>query len=161
MELKDLKELIKFLDRSGFTEFEYEGDSYRIYLSKQSDTAVPQQQIQYMPVQTQTQPQQLNAPVEVKQEPVKVEDKTEPAICNTIEIKSPIVGTFYEAPAPGAAPFVKEGDFVRKGKTLCIVEAMKIMNEIEAEFDCKIIRKIGKNSEPVEYGETIFVVEPA
>lgn len=157
MELKDLKELIKFLDKSGFTEFEYEGDSYRIYLSKQSGIA-PQHNVQYMPVQGS--PQQMNAPLENKQETPVIVDKTESSVCNSIEVKSPIVGTFYEAPAPGAAPFVKEGDIVKKGKTLCIVEAMKIMNEIEAEFDCRIIKKVGKNAEPVEYGETIFIVEP-
>lgn len=157
MELKDLKELIKFLDKSGFTEFEYEGDSYRIYLSKQSSIA-PQHNVQYMPVHAS--PQQMNAPLENKQETPVIVDKTESSVCNSIEVKSPIVGTFYESPAPGAAPFVKEGDIVKKGKTLCIVEAMKIMNEIEAEFDCRIIKKVGKNAEPVEYGETIFIVEP-
>ena len=157
MELKDLKDLIKFLDKSGFTEFEYEGDNYRIYLSKQSSVVMPQQSVQYMPTQTLTQPATVNQ--ELKSEKTVVENNDEVS-CNTIEIKSPIVGTFYEAPAPGAEPFVKEGDIVKKGKTLCIVEAMKIMNEIEAEFDCRIIKKVGKNAEPVEYGETIFIVEP-
>jgi acetyl-CoA carboxylase biotin carboxyl carrier protein len=70
------------------------------------------------------------------------------------------VGTFYAAPSPGASAFVKEGDKVSKGQTLCIVEAMKIMNEIEAEYDCKIVKIVGQNGVPVEFGETIFVVEP-
>jgi acetyl-CoA carboxylase biotin carboxyl carrier protein len=158
MELRELKDLIKFLDKSDFTEFEYENDNYRIYLSKQVNVVsanAAQMQFQPAPVQTQvvSQPQALNEVVgESKQEASKLG-------ANQVEIKSPIVGTFYEAPAPGAEPFVKEGDIVKKGKTLCIIEAMKIMNEIEAEFDCKIIKKVGVNAEPVEYGETIFIVE--
>jgi acetyl-CoA carboxylase biotin carboxyl carrier protein len=89
-----------------------------------------------------------------------VESKETGLTGNQVEIKTPIVGTFYEAPSPGAEPFIKEGDTVKKGQTLCIVEAMKIMNEIEAEFDCKIVRKIGQNAKPVEYGEVIFIAEP-
>jgi acetyl-CoA carboxylase biotin carboxyl carrier protein len=142
MDIKDLKDLIKFLDKSGFTEFEYESDDFRIFLSKQVNVTMPQvMQPTFMQPVTQTLPQQSAQTTD------------------HIEIKSPIVGTFYEAPAPGAEPFVREGDIVKKGKTLCIIEAMKIMNEIEAEFDCKIVKKVGVNAEPVEYGETIFIVE--
>jgi acetyl-CoA carboxylase biotin carboxyl carrier protein len=111
----------------------------------------------FMQPVTQTLPQQSAQTTEN----IATAPKTENVASNPnhIEIKSPIVGTFYEAPAPGAEPFVREGDIVKKGKTLCIIEAMKIMNEIEAEFDCKIVKKVGVNAEPVEYGETIFIVE--
>lgn len=159
MDIKELKDLIKFLDRSGFTEFEYESDDFRIFLSKQANTTT-HQVIQptfthpVAPHALQLQPVQENQDKVTAPQPENIESNP-----NYIEIKSPIVGTFYEAPAPGAEPFVREGDIVKKGKTLCIIEAMKIMNEIEAEFDCKIIKKVGVNGEPVEYGETIFIVE--
>jgi len=158
MDIKDLKDLIKFLDKSGFSEFEYESDDFRIFLSKQVNVTAPQvmQPTFMQPVAQTLQPQ----PAQTNQDSaaaLKSEHKVSNA--NHIEIKSPIVGTFYEAPAPGAEPFVREGDIVKKGKTLCIIEAMKIMNEIEAEFDCKIVKKVGVNAEPVEYGETIFIVE--
>jgi len=77
------------------------------------------------------------------------------------EISSPMVGTFYTAPEPNAPPFVGLGQKVRKGQVLCIVEAMKLMNEIEAEFDCTIVERLVENAEPVEYGTPIFLVEPA
>ncbi|MGA1861345.1 acetyl-CoA carboxylase biotin carboxyl carrier protein [Deferribacter thermophilus] len=156
MDLKVIKELIKLIDKSNLTEFEYENENERIYLSKNVELNVSQIQAQPVTVQ---QPDKVEPTISEK-----VESKTEQVEAkpdsNYVEIKSPIVGTFYEAPAPGAEPFVKEGDTVKKGQTLCIIEAMKIMNEIEAEFDCKIIKKVGQNAKPVEYGETIFIVEP-
>lgn len=157
MDIKELKDLVKFIEKSGFTEFEYETDNVRVYLSKNiqgGQIVVPQVQPQVTaPVQ---QPAVLSAPSKDTPQKPSTEISSD---SNLIEIKSPIVGTFYEAPAPGADPFVKEGDIVKKGKTLCIIEAMKIMNEIEAEFDCKIVKKVGKNGVPVEFGETIFLVE--
>jgi len=157
MDVKELKELIKFIEKSSFTEFEYETDNLRIYLSKnmEGQILVPQVQPQMVaPLQ-----QQVSASAEKKDITEKDSSSENFVDSNLLEIKSPIVGTFYEAPAPVAEPFVKEGDIVKKGKTLCIIEAMKIMNEIEAEFDCKIVKKVGKNGVPVEFGETIFLVE--
>jgi acetyl-CoA carboxylase biotin carboxyl carrier protein len=74
--------------------------------------------------------------------------------------KSPIVGTFYEAPSPGAAPFVKPGDTVKAGQVLCIIEAMKLMNEIESDVSGEIVRIFVENGQPVEYGETLFAIRP-
>jgi acetyl-CoA carboxylase biotin carboxyl carrier protein len=74
-------------------------------------------------------------------------------------VKSPMVGTFYASPSPEAPAFVKVGDTVKKGQTLCILEAMKIMNEVEAEYDCKIVEVLVKDGDPVEYDMPIFVVE--
>ena len=76
------------------------------------------------------------------------------------EVKSPIVGTFYESPAPGAAPFVKVGDLVEAGQVLCIVEAMKLMNEIESDVAGQIVRRIATAGQPVEYGQPLFSVRP-
>ena len=76
-------------------------------------------------------------------------------------VESPMVGTFYRAPAPGADPYVKEGDVVQKGTVICIIEAMKLMNEIEAEIKGRIARILVENGQPVEFGQTLFLVEPA
>jgi acetyl-CoA carboxylase biotin carboxyl carrier protein len=77
------------------------------------------------------------------------------------EIKSPMVGTFYTAPEPGAPPFVDVGQRVKKGQTVCIIEAMKLMNEIESEYDGVLKERLVENAQPVEFGQTLFVVEPA
>jgi len=83
-----------------------------------------------------------------------------PAASNEVLVKSPIVGTFYEAAAPGAAPFVKVGDRVEPGQILCIIESMKLMNEIEAEVGGVITAKLTENGRPVEYGEALFAILP-
>jgi acetyl-CoA carboxylase biotin carboxyl carrier protein len=75
-------------------------------------------------------------------------------------VKSPIVGTFYEAPSPGAPPFVKPGDSVEVGQVLCIVEAMKLLNEIESDFAGEIVKKLATNGQPIEYGQELFVIRP-
>jgi acetyl-CoA carboxylase biotin carboxyl carrier protein len=77
------------------------------------------------------------------------------------EVKAPIVGTFYAAPSPDAPPFVKEGDRVQKGQVLCIIEAMKLMNEIESEVSGTVKKLLVSNGEPVEYGQTLFLIDPA
>ena len=147
MELKDIRELIRFIDKSEIKEFEYETENgERIYISKKDDTPVfaAAPAAAYAPAPAAVAAPAAPAPA--------AEGKDSGLKGNQVEIKTPIVGTFYEAPSPGAEAFVKEGDTVKKGQTLCIVEAMKIMNEIEAEFDCKIVRKFGQNAKPVEYG---------
>ncbi len=82
-----------------------------------------------------------------------------PLAANQKKITSPFVGTFYRASNPNAAPYAKEGQVVRKGQTLCIIEAMKLMNEIESEFDGKIVSVLVENGQPVEFGEALFVIE--
>ncbi len=75
-------------------------------------------------------------------------------------IKSPLVGTFYRAPSPGAPPFVEEGDIVSKGQVLCIIEALKVMNEIESDVNGKVVKILVENGQPVEYGQELFYIEP-
>ena len=84
----------------------------------------------------------------------------QPAVVKGKEIKSPMVGTFYTAPEPGAPPFVDIGARITKGQTICIIEAMKLMNEIEAEFDGVVVKRMVENSQPVEFGQALFIVEP-
>jgi acetyl-CoA carboxylase biotin carboxyl carrier protein len=83
------------------------------------------------------------------------------AATNLIEVKSPMVGTFYRAPAPEAPPYVEVGSSVTKGQTLCILEAMKLMNELESEVDGVVREILVSNAEPVEYGQVLFRIEPA
>ena len=75
-------------------------------------------------------------------------------------VKSPIVGTFYESPSPGSPPFVKVGDMIEAGQVLCIVEAMKLMNEIEADASGELVKKLANNGQPIEYGQELFLIRP-
>ena len=93
--------------------------------------------------------------IEITEESIAPEPQVDEKL---FELKSPMVGTFYRAPAPDADPYVKEGDYVKKGQILCIIEAMKLMNEIEAEKDGKIVKIIPQNAQPVEYNQVIFTM---
>lgn len=102
--------------------------------------------------------QNASPTVATEEKPTSVE---QPVIAsNQKEVKSPMVGTFYTSPNPDAPPFADIGQTMRKGETLCIIEAMKLMNEIEAEFDCKIVKRLVGNAEPVEFDQALFLVEP-
>lgn len=154
MELKDLKELIRFVDKTGLTEFEFESGEVRVYLSKQVGGTYVQAAPVAAPVMAApaVAPAAAAAPAGAPAAPAALE-------IDGLAISSPIVGTFYAAPSPDAAVFVKEGDVVEKGQTLCIVEAMKIMNEIEAEYKCQIKKIVVENGRPVEFGQPLFIVE--
>ncbi|MDR2104748.1 MAG: acetyl-CoA carboxylase biotin carboxyl carrier protein [Deferribacteraceae bacterium] len=146
MELKDVKELIRFFDRSGLAELEVENGDERIYLSKVA-------KFTQEPASTSSFRLEAQPSINTEKEGVKSSLKEG----NYIE--SPMIGTFYAAASQGAAPFIKAGDIAEKGQTLCIIEAMKIMNTIEAEYRCRIKDILVANGEPVEYGQPIFVVE--
>lgn len=151
MEMKDIKTLIKLVTESDITEFELEQDEERIFIKRGSQEVIQVAAPAYAPM-----PQPVASPVVAPLAP------TAPAaaVADGYErIPSPIVGTFYAAPSPESPPYVKVGDVVEAGQTLCIVEAMKLMNEIEAEFKCKIVEIVKANAEPVEYGDVLFVVE--
>jgi acetyl-CoA carboxylase biotin carboxyl carrier protein len=153
MDIKDLKVLVKMITETDITEFEMESGEERIFLKRGSEPQVVQYQA--APAQMFSHaPHAVAAPVAsaASAEPVAEIEKGE-------RVKSPIVGTFYRSPAPDAAPYVEVGQVVEKGQTLCIVEAMKLMNEIEAEYRCKIVKISRENAEPVEYNDTLFIVE--
>jgi acetyl-CoA carboxylase biotin carboxyl carrier protein len=101
---------------------------------------------------------QASAPA-VSQQTVPASDLAE-ASAGHITITSPIVGTFYRSPSPDADPYVEEGDYVKKGQVLCIVEAMKLMNEIESEVDGRITKILVESTKPVEYGQALFLIDP-
>ncbi|SFO97863.1 acetyl-CoA carboxylase biotin carboxyl carrier protein [Hydrogenimonas thermophila] len=149
MNLKEIKELIKVFNSSDLSKLKVENGDFGLTLEK-GGVAVATAPVQAAPVQQ----VQASAPVEapVAEAEKKVAD-------NADKITSPMVGTFYRAPSPDSPPFVNVGDTVRKGQTLCILEAMKIMNELEAEFDCKILDILVEDGQPVEYDMPLFLVE--
>jgi acetyl-CoA carboxylase biotin carboxyl carrier protein len=155
MDIKDLKVLVKMITETDITEFELESGEERIFLKRGSEPQVVQYQAAPAPMYA--------APQAVAAAPAASASAAATPAADVAEkgdrVHSPIVGTFYRAPAPDAAPFVEVGQVVEKGQVLCIVEAMKLMNEIEAEYRCKIVKICRENAEPVEYNDTLFIVE--
>jgi acetyl-CoA carboxylase biotin carboxyl carrier protein len=150
MNLKDIKELIRVFDKSGLSKLKLKLEDFEIAMQKGFEGGVANV------------PAQAAAPAPSTQQalPATVEEKKEEKHTAKGEyITSPMVGTFYRAPSPDSPPFVKVGDTVSKGQTLCIIEAMKIFNEIEAEFDCKILDILVEDGQPVEYDMPLFLVE--
>ena len=150
MDIKTLKKIIEAFDESTAVKFELETKDFKVSLDRSSQAAAPAAPVSAPQTQQTAAPQQ---PI-VQEVQAPVECQVEGDI-----IKSPMVGTFYRAPAPDASPFVTEGDKVKKGQTICIIEAMKIMNEIEAEFDCEILEILVENGEPVEFDTPLFRVK--
>jgi len=147
---------MSLLEASGLTEMEIETKDFRVYLSK----AKPQATTQFIAPPTAA--PALTPAAGPKVEPVEkpVSEPVEEVPLGLHAIRSPIVGTFYRAPAPGAEPFTDVGKKVRKGQTLCIVEAMKVMNEIESDVDGEVVKILVENAQPVEYGQILFLLKP-
>lgn len=155
MDIKDLKTLIKMVTETDITEFEMESEQEKIIIKRgQSEVVTYAAAPTYVAA-----PAQAAAPVAAAPSPVAMPVAVAAASEIGEVITSPIIGTFYSAPSPESDPYVKVGSIVEKGETLCIVEAMKLMNEIEAEFKCKVVEILGENAKPVEYGAPLFRVE--
>jgi acetyl-CoA carboxylase biotin carboxyl carrier protein len=147
MNIKEIKEIIELLKKANVSELELEKPSGKLKVKMNIAS---------------TQPATLVVPdTHVKEIPLPVPPKEMDENDHLKTISSPMVGTFYSAASPDTEPFVEENATVKKGETLCIIEAMKLMNEVEAEFDCKITSLLVENAQPVEYGEPLFLVEPA
>jgi len=163
MNQKELKELIEFLIEKDIAEFELERGDVKVRIKRAAEShAVAPAGTRYVEV-----PLPLSAsPTEYSPAPpVPSPAPAAPAepVAEEVglhEVKSPIVGTFYEAPSPGAPPFVKVGDVAQEGQVLCIIEAMKLMNEIEADVSGEIVKRLVSNAQPVEYGQTLFLIRP-
>lgn len=145
MDFKEIKELIEVFDKSGLSKIDIRQNEFEILLEKGATTYVGAPVVQAVP----TAAPSLKAEKVEKTEEVKKGEY----------ITSPMVGTFYRAPSPDSKPFVNVGDTVKKGQTLGILEAMKIMNELEAEFNCKIVEILVEDGQPVEYDMPLFLVE--
>ncbi len=156
MNLKEIKELIEMLKGTDISELEVERSGVKVKLRKGGEVTlhppVPRAEYQYPPVLVPVKPE---TPMPTTEKPAEA-TKT-----NQTLVTAPIVGTFYRASAPDKPPYVQTGDIVKKGQVLCIIEAMKLMNEIESESAGKIVQITVENGQPVEYGQTLFVIEPA
>jgi acetyl-CoA carboxylase biotin carboxyl carrier protein len=155
MDIKDLRLLIKMVTETDITEFELEGNEEKIRIKRGTTPQV----VTFQAPQTMVPMQQMPAAAPAAPAVAAAASAEAPAEKGQT-VASPIVGTFYRAPAPDAPPYVEVGQVVEKGQVLCIVEAMKLMNEIEAEVRCKIVKICKENAQPVEYGDTLFIVEP-
>jgi acetyl-CoA carboxylase biotin carboxyl carrier protein len=148
--LEEIRELASLVDEHGFTDFEFENENIRVRLSKMAAAPVYQQA---PAVAAQPAPQAIPA--------APAAEPTEPAVdpdAGLYKITSPIVGTFYRSPGPDKDSYVSEGSKVSPESTVCIVEAMKLMNEIQAEVSGEIVRIYVENGQPVEYGQALFGV---
>ena len=152
MDFKEIKELIRVFDKSALNKLKVKDGEFEISMQTGFEggtvvttAAAP---VAAAPIATQTAPAAVAS-----------SEAATPAAVTGDTIDSPMIGTYYASPSPEAPAFVKVGDTVKKGQTLCILEAMKIMNEVEAEFDCKILDILVKDGDPVEYDMPIFTVE--
>ena len=160
MDNKELKELMEFISQSNFAEFEMERDGFKLKLTKEiafakehapmAVAALPAIQQAYPPIL----PATAAAPAAAAS--ASAAAAAGAAGADVFQVTSPMVGTFYRAPNPNAPPFIQVGDIVKKGQVICIIEAMKLMNEIESEVAGEVLESPVSNGQPVEYGEVLF-----
>ncbi len=151
MNIKEIKEMINLMNENSLLELEVEKDGMRIRLKKNT---------------SQLEDKGTSIIIEKERlfEPGKPKEALLPAVTETpsriVEIKAPMVGTFYRAPSPEASPFTEAGQVIEPGQVICIIEAMKLMNEIKSEIKGKVVEILVENTEPVEYGQPMFLIEP-
>ena len=155
MDLHYLKKIVRLVEQSTVDEIEIEEEGIKIRVAKSSFKGVPMQQMM-QPMPAMSDVPQHGAPAKPAAEPVAA---PVPA-SNHHEVRSPIVGTFYRSPAPDADPYVQVGQIVEKGTVICIIEAMKLMNEIESDVSGRIVKILVDNAKPVEYNQPLLVIEP-
>ncbi|MFA4989246.1 MAG: acetyl-CoA carboxylase biotin carboxyl carrier protein [Candidatus Omnitrophota bacterium] len=150
MNIKEIKEMVNLMNENNLVELEIEKEGMRIRLKKTSSGM-----------------EGFSGPIVVERQNIadtgakQISEPARQGQVKTIEIKSPMVGTFYRAPSPEAAPYVEAGQNIEPGQVICIIEAMKLMNEIKAEVRGKILEILVDNAEPVEFGQPVFLIEPA
>ena len=150
MYIKEIKDMINLMNENNLTELEIEKEGVRIRLKKGAGGAYEKAVEFIAPAQGSA------APAASKQQVLSAEKAEK----NVVEIKAPMVGTFYRAASPEAPPYVNIGDMIEQGQVICIIEAMKLMNEIKSEVKGKLVDIQADNAEPVEFGQILFVVEP-
>lgn len=154
MNQKELKELIEFLKEQDIAEFELERGDVKVRIKRGTPVAIASAALPLSApiISASTASPAAASPAAPSQ--------SKPADEGLHQVKSPIVGTFYESPSPGSPPFVKPGDAVEAGQVLCIIEAMKLMNEIEADVSGEVVKRLVNNGQPVEYGQPLFSIRP-
>ncbi|WP_044747872.1 acetyl-CoA carboxylase biotin carboxyl carrier protein [Bacillus alveayuensis] len=170
LKIQEIRELIRLIDQSSIEEFVYENEGTKVHMKKPS-SAAPVEAVVKQTVVEQAAPapkqepvvQATQAPAAAQAVEMKQEEKPKQEVVDKEKlhkITSPMVGTFYAAPSPDSPPYVKVGDKIKKDTVVCIVEAMKLFNEIEAEVDGEIVEVLVKNGQLVEYGQPLFLVKP-
>jgi acetyl-CoA carboxylase biotin carboxyl carrier protein len=160
MKTTEIRDLIEFISKTGLNEVNVETKELKLHVKREPDQKIFKSA--GAPAQSVSAPVQQNTP-QVTAQPQVSKATTEPPVAagkKTVDIKSPMIGTFYRTANPESAPFVSVGDKVSKGQTVCIIEAMKLFNEIESEVSGTIVKVMVENSSPVEYDQVLFVVEP-
>lgn len=155
MDIKELQNFIKFVTKSGASEVSLETDTYKVTVKTSGGEAV--HYVASAPAAVAAAPAPVAAAPAAAAAAAPVEDE----FANCVAIKSPMIGTFYMKPSPDKPAFKSVGDTVKAGETVCIIEAMKLFNEIESEVTGKIVKIVANDMTPVEYGQTLFLVEPA
>jgi acetyl-CoA carboxylase biotin carboxyl carrier protein len=157
MNIDEIRELIQLAKETGIASLDVQRGNDRVRIRL---TSTPVHQV-FVPAQHAPKPELMPMQNAAPALPVPVVPEAEPATdSNLVLVRSPIVGTFYESPSPGSPPFVRIGEHVQPGKVLCIIESMKLMNEIEAEIAGIVESKLVMNGKPVEYGEALFEIRP-
>jgi acetyl-CoA carboxylase biotin carboxyl carrier protein len=152
MYIKEIKDMINLMNENNLTELEIEKEGVRIKLRKGSSGAY-ENKVEFIP-------QHAGAAASQPGQRAFEEDQAKAKIRNVVEVKSPMVGTFYRAASPEAPAYINIGDNIEPGQVICIIEAMKLMNEIKSEIKGKVVDIQTDNAEPVEFGQVMFVVEP-
>jgi acetyl-CoA carboxylase biotin carboxyl carrier protein len=156
MNQKELKELVEFLIAKDITEFELERGDVKVRIKRGTPEAAPAPPAERIITVQSAAGSQTQAPPTAPPAPPAAEPAPPPEKLHMVH--SPIVGTYYESPSPGSPPFVKPGDMVEAGQIICIVEAMKLMNEIEADASGEIVKVLVANGAPIEYGQELFAI---
>jgi acetyl-CoA carboxylase biotin carboxyl carrier protein len=161
MDLKEIQNLIKFVSKSGASEVKLETDDFKITIKTESEgktTAIQQVQV---PIPVAQQPVIQQQPPQLAETPKAAEPATASEDSKYITIKSPIIGTFYRRPSPDKPLFAEVGQSIAEGDVLCIIEAMKLFNEIESEVSGKIVKILVDDASPVEFDQPLFLVDPS
>lgn len=158
MKIKEIRDLIDFLSNSGLEEVNIETEEFKIKVKRSNEAQIIEKAPAVAPIAA-------PAPVAVQAAPAPKAESPAPAAPasggNHIEIKSPMIGTFYESPNPESPAFIQVGDKVKAGDTVCIIEAMKLFNEIESEVSGTVVKILVDNSQPVEYDQPLFLIDPS
>lgn len=160
MNLSQIQELIKFVSKSGVSEVAIEQKDFKITIKAQEAKGKVQEVIQVAMPAAAPVAIPAAAPVAAAPAPAAAPAAAEPK-GNTIEVRSPMIGTFYRSPSPDKPAFIEVGQTIKAGDTVCVIEAMKLFNEIEAEVSGTIVKVLANDSTPVEYDQPLFLVEPA
>ena len=159
MNFKQIQQLIKFVSKTDVAEVNIENNNFKINIKgSKSQTKEVSQQVVQQPIQPQIQTP-IAQPIHVET-PKSEAQQSDSSSDNYLTVKSPIIGTFYRKPSPDKDAFVNVGDTIKEGDTLCVIEAMKLFNEIESDFSGKIVKILAEDASPVEFDQPLFLIEP-